>query len=297
MRQKIGIIGLGTMGGAVATRLISSGESLVVYDIDQAAVERTVAQGAIGASSAREMADDVDILITILPNGPNVEAAADGPNGILASAKSGLLWLEMSTIDPEITCRMADQAKLNDITLMDVAIGKLPHHALAGELLLMAGGNSDDLQKVELLLSHLGPMIHCGPLGAGISMKLVNNQLAGVAFAATCEAVLLGWKAGLSFDIMQQVLTQTAANNAHLEGSMAQKVVQRQFEPGFRFDLMVKDAGLALEMAQRLEAPQLLGGLVQQLRSVGLNQGFGADDTAVFARVFEEMAGVKLDAR
>ena len=127
-------------------------------------------------------------------------------------------------------------------------------------------------------------------------MKLVNNQLAGVTFAATCEALLLGAKAGLSFEIMQQVLTRTAANNAHLTGSVAQKVIPRDFEPGFRFDLMVKDAGLALDMAQRLESSQMLSALVQQLRSAGLSQGLAPRDTSAFVRVFEQMAGVELDA-
>lgn len=295
MQQKIGVIGLGNMGGAVAARLIERGESLVVYDIDEDAVERLVQKGVEAATSPREVAKNVDIILTILPNGPHVEAAGDGMYGIFSGLRRDLIWLEMSTIDPEVTLRLAERAAVHDAILMDVAIGKLPHHALVGELLLMAGGDRDDLQKVEPLLAHLGEMIHCGPVGSGITMKLVNNQLAGVTFAATCESLLLGRKAGLSFEVMQQVLTRTAAANAHLEGSMAQKVIPRDFKPGFRFDLMVKDAGLALDVAQRLESPQMLSALVQQLRSSGLNHGLAEQDTSAFVQVFEEMAGIQLD--
>lgn len=296
MQQKIGVIGLGNMGGAVAARLLACHEQLVVYDLSRDAMLPLVERGAAGTSSAREVVEQVDIVITILPNGPHVDAAAEGSEGILAGAKSGLHWLEMSTIDPQVTLRLAERAEAHDIVLMDVAIGKLPTHALQGELLLMAGGDRETLQMLSPILAHLGEVIHCGPLGAGISMKLVNNQLAGVTLAATCEALLLGRKAGLTFETMQQVLTRTAANTAHLQGSIAQKVLPRQFEPGFRLDLMVKDAGLALEMARQLDSPQMLSALVQQLRMTAMNQGLGEKDTTAFVQIFEQLADTLLDS-
>lgn len=295
MQNKIGIIGLGNMGSAVTRRLLAKDQTLVVYDLDPEAITRMVEFGATSASSARALAEQVDIIITILPNGPHVEAAARGSDGILANPKSNLIWLEMSTIDPNITRQLADQAAKHQVLLMDVAIGKLPMHALKGELLLMAGGDNEQLQQISSLLAFLGEWVHCGPTGAGVSMKLINNQLAGVTFAATCEALLLGRKAGLSFDTMTQVLSRTAANTAHLQGSMAQRVLPRMFEPGFRFDLMVKDAGLTLSMAEQLESPQLLGALVQQLRTMGLNQILQAQDTSAFVQIFEQLAGTQLD--
>ncbi|MEM7347082.1 MAG: NAD(P)-dependent oxidoreductase [Chloroflexota bacterium] len=297
MSTKIGVIGLGNMGGAVAARLIHRGQSLVVYDINQDAIKRIVDLGATAATSSKQVASQVGILITNLPNGPNVEAAARGSDGVLAGAQPDLIWLEMSTIDPEVSIRLAEQAAQQQVSLLDVAIGKLPNHALAGELLLMAGGDESQLEKVKPILTHLGQLIYCGPTGSGAAMKLVNNQLAGITFAATCEALLLGHKAGLSFETMQQVLSQTAANTAHLQGSVSQKIIPRQFEPGFRFDLMVKDAGLALGMAHRLEAPQMLGSLVQQLRTMGLNQDLQAQDTSAFIKVFEQLAGATLEER
>ena len=148
MKQKIGVIGLGNMGSAVATRLIACGQSLVVYDLDQTMITRLVEKGAVAATSSRAVAEQADIVLTILPNGPHVEAAAEGSDGILAGAPTGLIWLEMSTIDPEITKRLATRAGKQQVIVMDVAIGKLPMHALKGELLLMIGGEPDQVQQL-----------------------------------------------------------------------------------------------------------------------------------------------------
>jgi 3-hydroxyisobutyrate dehydrogenase-like beta-hydroxyacid dehydrogenase len=125
-------------------------------------------------------------------------------------------------------------------------------------------------------------------------MKLINNQLAGVTLAATIEALLMGRKEGLRFADMREVLSGTAANNAHLHRALPERIIKRDFENGFGMNLMVKDAGLALDLAQRLGAPQTLGALVQQLRQRAINQGWGDKDTTIIAKVFEELAGADL---
>ena len=127
-------------------------------------------------------------------------------------------------------------------------------------------------------------------------MKLINNQLAGVTLAATIEALLMGRKAGLKFSDMKEVLSGTAANNAHLHRAVPERIIKRDFDDGFGMSLMVKDAGLALNLAERLGVPQTLGAIVQQLRQRALNQGWGDKDTTIIAKVFEELAGADLES-
>lgn len=287
---RAGIIGLGQMGSPVAGRLLQQGVPLKVFDIDEAAMQRLVDRGASPAESPVDVANHCDVLITVLPNGPHVESVAEGDQGILSTVNQDLMWLEMSTIDPQITTGLASKASECGIVLIDTAIGGLTIDAEQGKLLFMVGASPENFEKTESFLAHLGRCIHCGPTGSGVTMKLINNQLAGVNLVATIEALLMGRKAGLKFSDMQQVLSGTAANNAHLHRSVPQRIIKRNFEDGFSMNLMVKDAGLALDLAQRLGAPQTMGALVQQLRMRALNQGWGDKDTTIIAKVLEELA-------
>jgi 3-hydroxyisobutyrate dehydrogenase-like beta-hydroxyacid dehydrogenase len=291
---RAGIIGLGQMGSPVAGRLLQQGVELTAYDIDRDALQRMADRGASVAASPVEVANHCDILITVLPNGPHVESVAKGNKGILSTDNQDLMWLEMSTIDPQVTTGLASKASECGIDLLDTAIGGLTIDAEQGKLLFMVGASPENFEKAESFLTHLGRCIHCGPTGSGVTMKLINNQLAGVTLAATIEALLMGRKAGLKFSDMQQVISGTAANNAHLHRSVPQRIIKRNFDDGFSMNLMVKDAGLALDLAQRLGAPQTMGALVQQLRMRALNQGWGDKDTTIIAKVLEELAGSEL---
>jgi 3-hydroxyisobutyrate dehydrogenase-like beta-hydroxyacid dehydrogenase len=224
-----------------------------------------------------------------------VEQVADGPDGLLAGARSGLLWLEMSTIDPEVTRRVADRAAEQQVTVLDAAIGGATAQVTEGALLFMVGGEPAEVDRARPVLGLLGEVVHCGPTGSGVSMKLVNNMLAGVTFVATCEALLLGRKAGLSVDTMRQVLSRTAANTMHLHRSIPSRVIPRNFEPGFRLDLMYKDAGLAMDLAHRLGAPQSLAALVQELRTAAMSRGLATHDTTVLVQILETLAGIQVN--
>jgi 3-hydroxyisobutyrate dehydrogenase-like beta-hydroxyacid dehydrogenase len=291
---KVGIIGLGQMGSPVAGRLLCEGVPLVAYDINPEALQRIVDKGAVAATSPADVARQCNILLTVLPNGPHVASVAEGEEGILASGNRDLMWLEMSTIDPEITRIVSKKCSQNGIRMIDTAIGGLTVDAEAGKLLFMVGGSDEDFKRASQFLAHLGRSVHCGATGAGVTMKLINNQLAGVTLAATIEALLMGRKEGLRFADMREVLSGTAANNAHLHRALPERIIKRDFENGFGMNLMVKDAGLALDLAQRLGAPQTLGALVQQLRQRAINQGWGDKDTTIIAKVFEELAGADL---
>ena len=189
------------------------------------------------AASPVEVANHCDILITVLPNGPHVESVAQGDKGILSTDNQDLMWLEMSTIDPQVTTGLASKASECGIGLLDTAIGGLTIDAEQGKLLFMVGASPENFEKAESFLTHLGRCIHCGPTGSGVTMKLINNQLAGVNLVATIEALLMGRKAGLKFSDMQQVLSGTAANNAHLHRSVPQRIIKRNFEDGIYLQL------------------------------------------------------------
>lgn len=294
----IGIIGLGSMGAPVASRIIQAGRwSTVVYDLNPASAAKLEAAGAQVANSPRAVAEQANVVLTVLPNGPDVDAVADGPDGVLAGAPPGLLWLEMSTIDPEVTRRLATRAAKQQVRVLDAAIGGITAQAGQGKLLLMVGGDEADVEDSRPILDHIGEQVHhCGPVGAGVTMKLVNNLLAGVTFAATCEAMLVGRKGGLSVDTMRAVLAGTAADTAHLRRSIPARVVPRDFTPGFRLDLMRKDASLALSLAHRLGVPLPLGALVQEWRTAAANRGLSSQDSTALVQVLEDLAGITLTA-
>jgi len=291
---KAGIIGLGQMGGPVAGRLLEQGVSLIAYDIDSGALIRFVERGAVAASSPAEVAKQCDFLLTVLPNGPHVQSVAEGEQGILASGNKDLIWLEMSTIDPEITKGLSAQCGEVGILLLDTAIGGLTVDAELGKLLFMIGAEDEPFETAKTFLTPLGRCVHCGPVGSGVTMKLINNQLAGVNLVATIEALLMGRKAGLKFRDLQEVLSGTAADNAHLHRSVPGRIIKRDFEDGFGMTLMIKDAGLALDLAERLGVPQSLAPRVQELRQVALDQGWESMDTTVIAKVLEGLANTDL---
>jgi len=291
---KAGIIGLGEMGAPIARRLLQQGVSLIAYDIDSSALQRIVDKGALPVNSPLEVANQCDYILTVLPNGPHIESVAAGEKGILATKNSNLMWLEMSTIDPEVTKGVSSKCHELFIQFLDTAIGGLTVDAEAGNLLFMAGGSDTDFEKASAFLGHLGRCVHCGPTGSGVTMKLINNQLAGVTLAATIEALLMGRKAGLRFADMKEILSGTAADNAHLHRALPERIIPRDFENGFSMDLMIKDAGLAIDLAKRLQSPNKLGNLVQNIRQAAIDKGWNRKDTTIIAKVFEEMADADL---
>ncbi len=290
-----GIVGLGKMGAPLANRLLQQGVPLVAFDIDSIALQRIADEGATAAESPREVANQCDFILTVLPNGPHVESVADGDTGILATENVNLTWLEMSTIDPEVSKGLSKICQSNGIRFLDTAIGGLTVDAEMGKLLFMVGGTDEDFDIASGFLAHLGRCVHCGPTGTGVTIKLINNQLAGVTLAATIEALLIGRKAGLRFKDMKEILSETAADNAHLHRALPERIIPRDFDDGFSIDLMIKDAGLAIDLAERLESPVKLGKLVQGIRQEAIGKGWNAKDTTIIAKIFEEMANEDLD--
>jgi len=296
--KKVGVIGLGNMGRPIARNIARGGFEVAVYDINRAAVEALVAQGATAAERPVDVAMGADLVITVLPDGPDVEQAALGEEGFYAAAREGMVHADLSTVHPSVSRKLAEAGGKRGVRVLDAAMARSVPQAESGELVLMVGGAAEDLEACRPVFEKIATDIHhCGPNGTGSTMKLVNNLLGGVTMAASCEALVLGMKAGLAPETMLAVLATTGGNNATLESLVRPKVLARNFDPpSFALNLQYKDARLAIDLASDVGAALPIGALVQQLRSSARAKGRGTWDTAAIATIFEELAGAELRA-
>jgi 3-hydroxyisobutyrate dehydrogenase-like beta-hydroxyacid dehydrogenase len=294
--RKVGVIGLGNMGRPIARNILKGGFEVAVYDLNRAAVEALVAEGATAAARPADVAMGSDLVITVLPDGPDVKAAVLGEDGVFTAAREGMLYADFSTVHPDVSRELAEAGRKRGIRVLDCAMARSVPQAEAGTLGLMVGGEAADLEACRPVLEKVATDVrHCGPNGAGATMKLVNNLLAGVIAAATMEAMLLGVKAGLTPETMLSVFEMTAAKNGSLEPTIRGKVLKGVFEPPmFALNLLHKDSRLALELASDVGAVLPIGAVVQQLRSAVRSKGRGSWDSSAMVTVFEELDGAEL---
>jgi len=294
-KQTVGFIGLGTMGRPMALNILKHGHPLVAYDIAEAAMAPLLAAGARGAASPAEVARAADVVITMLPEPADVERAATGPDGVIDGLRPDGIYVDMSTIDPGTTRRIGEAFARRGLRMLDCPVGRTQDHAVAGTLILLAGGDAAAIEAARPVLLCMGETLFpCGPLGCGQAMKLVNNGLAASILEANAEALVTGAKAGLGLDLMREVIANTMAANAGLATALPKKALAGDFTPGFMLRLAQKDVRLALELAEAsgVPAPALraaLGAL-----AAAAEQGMAADDISSLLRVREREAGVEL---
>lgn len=291
--EDIGFIGLGTMGGAMAANLVRAGHRVAGFDTDAAAVARFVAAGGIAAGSARAAADGADVVITMLPDGPDVERAVTGADGALAGLREGAVLVDMSTIDPAVTRRIATTLATRGVAMVDSPVGKTADHARAGTLTLMVGGDPATVERVRPILMRMGSdFFYCGALGMGEAMKLVNNFLAQTLLAASAEALVLGASAGLTLDVMTSVMRTTMAWNNQLGVAMHKKALLGDFTPGFMVRLAEKDQRLAVTMARDLGVPVPVGSATYAVLTEAAHAGLANADAGAMLKLRETQAGV-----
>lgn len=297
-RPMVGFVGLGAMGFPMSRRLLDAGYPLMVHDVVPTPVETLVRVGAKAAESARALATGSDIVVTMLPDSPQVQAAMAGPDGILAGLRPGTLVIEMSTIAPAVTRQIGTDVQAAGGRFVDAPVGRTSRHAEEGELLIMVGGADDDVQSAMPVLENFGTdIIRCGPIGSGETMKLVNNLLTATIVAANAEALVLGVASGLSLETVLKVLRMTAASNTHLKSTYAEKALRRDFTPGFATRLAVKDMRLVMGLAIDQQLPVGVGAAALQLFSTACSEGHALDDYTSVITVLEKLAGVELVER
>jgi len=291
----VGFIGLGTMGGPMARNVMKKGHRLVVADAQPAAVEALVAAGASAAATPKVLASQCEIVITMLPDAPDVERVALGPEGIVEGIRTGAVYIDMSTIDPATTRRVGAAMAAKGVAMVDSPVGKTADHAVAGTLTLMVGGADEVIRRCRPVLDAMGTdFFHCGELGAGQTMKLLNNLLAAAVGEASVEALVAGTKAGLSLDTMLSVLKTTMAWNNQLAISMPRRSLAGDFAPGFMMKLAHKDCRLALAMVKALGVTAPVGEAALASLSEGIQKGFQDHDVGALLRLREEPVGVKV---
>lgn len=277
--QIIGFVGLGQMGGAMSRNLVAAGHALQVFDLQPEAVSALVELGATGVESPAAAARGADVVFTMLPSGPIVEQACFGPAGIAEGIAAGTLLVDMSTILPDETRRIGARLAEVGVGMVDAKVGRTSAHAAAGASTFMVGGAVADIERVRPLLLAMGEEVTiCGPLGAGATMKLVNNAISAVVNLATAEGLAMGLAAGLDLEVMTEVLAHTPAGRGHLTTAWPDKALVDDPAPAFMLDLATKDLGLATDLAAELRVPLPAAAVTRQLYQIAQAHGHGRED-------------------
>ena len=294
MPKTIGFIGLGVMGRPMTKNLIKAGYKLAVYDISPAAVKEVTAAGATSRSSAKEVAKESDIVITMLPDGPEVEQAILGHGGVLEGARPGTAIIDMSSISPIVAQKVGAACHAKGVRFLDAPVSGGEPKAVDGTLAIMVGGDEKLFHEMEPLLKHLGSSVTlAGPVGAGNVTKLANQIIVACNIAAMGEALVLATRAGLDPNVVFNAIKGGLAGSTVLNAK-APMVTSRNFKPGFRIRLHQKDLRNALLAAEALKVGLPLTSAVQQMLMALMNQGKGDLDHSAIVTFLEDMSGVEV---
>ena len=283
--MKIGFIGTGTMGLPMAANLVAKGFSVTAYDVVPAALEAAAARGAVRAGSPKEAAAAAELVITMLPSSANVEAVYLGAGGIIEGAAAGRLCVDMSTIDPGTSQRVAARLQERGIRFLDAPVSGGVNGATAGTLAIMVGGAAEDLEEARPALAAMGAnIIHVGSVGAGEVAKLCNNLISGSALIAVAEAFRIGEAFGVDPRVLTNVIAKSSGGTWVMEhmhpvpGIVDSAASSRQYAPGFMTDLMAKDLALAVNAAREKRVPVAVAAAAQQLYRMASSHGLGRED-------------------
>jgi 4-hydroxybutyrate dehydrogenase/sulfolactaldehyde 3-reductase len=262
-----------------------------VFDINAAAMEALRQGGATPSRSPADAAKGADCVITMLPNGEHVEEVLFGKDGAAAAMAKDALFMEMSTISPIVTDRIAKKMAERGIDMIDSPVGRTQQYAIEGKLLFMVGGPDAVLARARPILEKMGDtIVHCGPVGAGARVKIVNNYVAIVANTTIAEALTLAEASGIDPEVARKVMLGTTAGIGHMGTTYPAKVLKGDLTPGFMIDLAVKDLGLALDFAHSLGMPVSTGETASDAYARASKGGRGHQDwTAIYAMAREAL--------
>ena len=291
MAQVIGFIGLGIMGSPMARNLLNAGYALVVHSRSRGPVEEIVKAGARDGTSPRDVAGQCDVLVTMLPNSPDVELVALGRDGIIEGARAGLIVADMSTISPIVSQKVGRALAAKGVTMLDAPVSGGEKGAIEGALSIMVGGEKAVFDAVLPVFQAMGRTItHLGPLGFGGFTKLANQIIVAGNLTALAEALTLGKKAGLDRELLLTALAGGLAGSKCLEQKRP-NYLANTYNPGFKIDLHYKDLGLIMESARELGVPLPATAVVQELFSALRVKGRGGLDHSGVITLLEDLAG------
>ena len=289
--MKIGFVGLGIMGKPMAKNLLKAGHEVYAYDLIPACVEEVVGAGAKAVSSPKEAAENGDIVITMVPNGPQVKQAVLGENGVLCGARKGQLIVDMSSIAPTASQEVYKACKEQGVRFMDAPVSGGEPGAIAGTLSIMCGGDKPDFDEVYDILMIMGAsVVYCGEIGAGNTTKLANQIIVALNIAAVSEAFTLAVKAGVNPRTVFEAIKGGLAGS-HVMDAKAPMMLDGNFKPGFKIDLHIKDLNNALETGHAVGAPLPLTAQAQEILERLHFDGHGQDDHSAIALFYEKLSG------
>ena len=292
--KDIGFVGLGIKGRPMAKNLIKAGYSLTVFDVIGTNVEQVVTEGASAASSAKEVAANTSVVITMVPDSADSEAAIMGPNGVLEGASKGSVVIDMSSIAPGVSQKIADACESAGVEFLDAPVSGGEPKAIEGTLAIMVGGKKQVFNEHLDLLNSLGAsVVLCGDYGAGNITKLANQIKVAANIEAVSEALVLSSKAGLDPNVVFQAIRGGLAGSTVLDAK-APMMIEGNFKAGFRIKLHQKDLHNAILTGKELGVPLPVTGLVQQMIGSLMNDGKGDLDHSAIANFIEDMANTTI---
>jgi 3-hydroxyisobutyrate dehydrogenase len=292
----IGFIGLGVMGTPMATHLVRGGHRLTLLDVDDALTrERARTLGARAATTPAEVARSSDLVITMLPDGRVVQQVVCGEDGLLQGLRPGTLLLDTSSAEPWLTEQTAAALAPHGATMVDAPVSGAAWGAVEAALVFMVGGADADVQRVRPLLQLMGRSVHhLGPLGCGHAMKCLNNCITAMTFAATSEALVAGKRYGLDPKAMVDVLNESTGGSWISQTHFEKRIFNRAFDDPFKLGLMLKDVGIALQLARETATPMPMAGLGQQLWRMADQQAGRDASVSELVRWVESLSGTQL---
>jgi 3-hydroxyisobutyrate dehydrogenase len=291
----VGFVGLGTMGAAMAARLVAAGFEVTVHNRTRAREEPLAALGAARAAHPADAARGADLVVLIVSDTPDVEEVAFGPDGLAAGLAPGTLVVDMSTIAPDATRAFAARIATRGGAWLDAPVSGGSEGARQGTLSIMVGGDPADLERARPVLKAMGTTItHVGPVGSGQLAKAMNQVVIAGTYAAVAEGIVLGLKAGIDVEAALAALAGGAAGSWGLV-HRGPNVVRNEYPLGFRVRLHRKDLGIALDAARALGAPLPVAALVEQWETGLIARGHGDEDVSAIGRVVREQAGLEDD--
>jgi len=303
-KQKIGFIGLGNMGSRQSTNLVKKGYSLIVYDVNSQSVNDLVGKGCEKATSPKEVAEKVNIIITMLPSSSHVEEVYKQPShGIFESLKKNTLLIDCSTIDPIVTRALANEIKQREAEMVDAPVSGGTLGAQAGTLTFMVGGSAEGFQRAQPYLQAMGKnIIHCGDSGAGQVVKICNNLILGASMLGVAEAMNLGVKLGVDKKVLANVINTSSGRCWSSDtynpcpGVMEGVPSSRGYSGGFQTDLLKKDLGLAVEAAKSCNVPLPSGNFARLIYQCLSEKGYGQKDFSSFYEFLQNVDPKQLES-
>jgi 2-hydroxy-3-oxopropionate reductase len=294
--MKIGFIGLGIMGKPMAANLIKAGHELVVSAHNEAAASELAQLGASTARTPREIAAQVELVITKLPNSPQFRDVALGTDGIMGGARSDLIYVDMSSIAPAVAQEVAQALGERGVKMLDAPVSGGEPKAIDGTLSIMVGGDREAFDQVHDVLAAMGgSVVHVGDIGAGNTTKLANQVIVALNIAAVSEALVLAQKAGVAPGAVVEAIRGGLAGSAVLEAK-APMMLAHEFKPGFRINLHIKDLNNAMDTSEDIGAPLPLTAAVLDVLRLLDAEDHGGEDHSGLVQYYEELAGTRLES-